>query len=183
MTGVGAQTPVLHVKGQHHSPVDMSTVLPCTTQTFHSTEKHTSYVKGLIEGCEVTILMDTGSNVSLITDSFRMSIPSLRKRVLNRQYILARAVNGQLLDTLGTLLLSVNMGNEHWEQEVHVVREATQSVLLGWDFLHHHHAIIDIAQGVIHLRDIRIPLMRTTDFVPECCNVSVSTVVSILLVK
>lgn len=38
------------------------------------------------------------------------------------------------------------MGNECLEQEVHVVRAATQNVLLGLDFLSRHHAVLDIEQ-------------------------------------
>ena len=42
----------------------------------------TAYVKGLVEGVDVAVLIDSGSNVS---EEFRMSIPALRKRVLNTQ--------------------------------------------------------------------------------------------------
>ena len=62
-----------------------------------------AYVKGLVEGVDVTVLIDSSSNVSLISEEFRMSIPALRKRVLNTHYLYACAVNGQLLDTLGTV--------------------------------------------------------------------------------
>ena len=36
-----------------------------------------------------------------------MSIPALRKRVLNTQYTYARVVNGQLLDSLDSVTLPI----------------------------------------------------------------------------
>ena len=47
-----------------------------------SVGESTAYVKGLVEGVDVAVLIDSGSNVS---EEFRMSIPALRKRVLNTQ--------------------------------------------------------------------------------------------------
>ena len=50
----------------------------------------TAYVKGLVEGVDATVLIDSGSNVSLISEEFTMSIPALQKHVLNTQYLYAR---------------------------------------------------------------------------------------------
>lgn len=93
--------------------------------------KSTAYVKGLVEGADVNVLMDPGSNVSLISEEFRMSLPALRKRVLSVRYTFARTVNGQLFDTLGTVTLPIWLGEGYWEQTVHVVWGATQAILLG----------------------------------------------------
>lgn len=54
-----------------------------------------------------------------------MSIMAPRKCVLNTQYMYACAVNGQLLDTLGTLTLPIQLGDRSFEQNVQVVRGAT----------------------------------------------------------
>ena len=143
---------------------------PCSVREFECT----AYVKGLVEGTDVTVLMDSGSTVSLISEKFKMSISSLRRRVLNTQYGFACAVNGQLLDTLGTLILPIRLGGRFFEQVVHVVRGATRAILLGMDFMRLTHAIMDIGRGLLHLGDIDIPLLQATDFIPECCNVSMS---------
>lgn len=45
----------------------------------------TAYIKGRVEGIDVTVLIDSGCNVSLISEKLRMSIPALRKHVLNTQ--------------------------------------------------------------------------------------------------
>ncbi|KAG1936460.1 hypothetical protein F2P79_018511 [Pimephales promelas] len=110
-----------------------------------------------------------------MSSDFRMSVPALRSRPMKKDYIATRAVNGQMLDTLGTLTVTLQLGTETWQQVFHVVREATQSVLLGWDFLVKNHALLDVSQAKLQLWDVSIPLLASEDFVPACCNVSLAT--------
>ena len=135
----------------------------------------TAYVKGLIEGVDVTVLIDSGSSISLISEELRMSIPTLRKRVLDTQFNVAHTLCGQTLDTVGTVTLDIQLGGVYWEKTVHVVRGATQPILLGFDFMLQSHAVMDVGGAVLHLgHDIRVPLMKATEFIPECCNISLS---------
>lgn len=180
MTDVGTRTPVSPSRGHESCLSDTICELNEDSCSIGEVQvKPTAYIKGLIEGTEVAILIDTGSSVSLISEDFRMSNSALRKRVLHKHYMLARTVNGQLLDTLGTLTLTVRMGCEHWEHIVHVVRGATQTVLLGWDFLSQHHAILNTGDSILMLRGIEIPLLQTADLIPECCNISMSADVTV----
>ncbi len=86
-------------------------------------------MKSTIEGIEVPILIDSGSSVSLMSSDFIMSIPALRSRPLKKGYIAARAVNRQMLDMLGTLTVTLELGTEIWQHVFHIVRETTRSVL------------------------------------------------------
>ncbi|KAG1940175.1 thy-1 membrane glycoprotein [Pimephales promelas] len=138
-----------------------------------------SYVRGIIEGVEVQILVDSGSSVSLMSADFRMSIPSLRNRPLKKDYVSARAVNGQMLDTLGTITVTFQLGIESWQHVFHVIRETTQTVLLGWDFLLRNHALLDLGRAELQLWDISVPLLTSKDFVPLCCNVSLATTMNL----
>ena len=76
-----------------------------------------------------------------------MSIPTLRKRPLNADFIVARAVNGQMLDTLGTVTATLRLGEDSWQHVFHVLRGSTQAALLGLDFLTVNHALLDYARG------------------------------------
>ncbi|XP_076863392.1 zinc finger protein 800a isoform X1 [Brachyhypopomus gauderio] len=134
-----------------------------------------SYVKGVIEGTVVPMLIDSGSSVSLISAEFRMSVPALRSRPLKKHYVAARAVNGQMLDTLGTISIIFCIGSDSWQHTFHVLRETTQAVLLGWDFLVKSHALLDIANARLQLWGATIPLLTGKDLTPVCCNVSVAT--------
>lgn len=95
----------------------------------------TSFVRGVIESTEVPMLVDSGASVSLISADFRMSVPALRDRPLKQNYVASRAVNGQMLDTLGTMEITFRIGPTCWQHTFHVLRESTQCVLLGLDFL------------------------------------------------
>lgn len=66
----------------------------------NSADCPTSYMRGVVEGTEVSILVDSGSTVSLISKDFHVSVPALRTRTLRRDYVDSRAVNGQMLNTL-----------------------------------------------------------------------------------
>ncbi len=136
-----------------------------------------SYVKGVIEGVEVQMLVDSGSSVSLMSADFRMSIPTLRTRPLRKDYVSAHAVNGQMLDTLGTITVTFQLGTGSWQHVFHVLRETTQTVLLGWDFMLKNHALLDLSHAKLQLWDITVPLLTGKDFVPTCCNVSLATTV------
>lgn len=120
-----------------------------------------SYVKGVIEGMEVQMLVDSGSSVSLMSADFRMSIPTLRNRPLRKDYVSAHAVNGQMLDTLGTITVTFQLGTESWQHVFHVLRETTQTVLLGWDFLLKNHALLDLSNAKLQLWDITVPLLTS----------------------
>jgi len=64
---------------------------------------------------------------------------------------------------------------DSWQHTFHVLRETTQLVLLGWDFLLKNHALLDIAHGRLQLWRGNILLLRGKDLTPVCCNVSIAT--------
>uniref|UniRef100_A0AAV2JF16 Reverse transcriptase RNase H-like domain-containing protein n=1 Tax=Knipowitschia caucasica TaxID=637954 RepID=A0AAV2JF16_KNICA len=134
----------------------------------------TAYVRGVIEGVEASVLVDSGASVSLISSDFRMAVPTLRGRPLKKDFIGSRAVNGQTLDTLGTIDVSLHLGRASWRHTFHVLRESTQAVLLGLDFLAVNRALLDLGRGVLEIGDTCLPLLYQAQLVPECCNVSLA---------
>ncbi|KAL0151982.1 hypothetical protein M9458_052700 [Cirrhinus mrigala] len=125
------------------------------------------------------MLVDSGSSVSLMSADFRMSIPTLRNRPLKKDYVSAHAVNGQMLDMLGTITVTFQLGTESWQHVFHLLRETTQTVLLGWDFLLKNHALLDLSRAELQLWDATVPLLTSKDFVPTCCNVSLATTINL----
>lgn len=106
---------------------------------------------------------------------FRMSIPALRKRPLNANLIAARAVNGQMLDTLGTITATLHLSNNSWQHVFYVLRGFTQAALLVLDFLVANRALLDFARGRLQLWVTSITFLSGMDLIPECCNVSIAT--------
>ena len=125
------------------------------------------------------MLVDSGAAVSLISEKFRMSVPGLRSRPLKKNFVDSRAVNGQMLDTLGSISVTFRLGATSWQHTFYVLRESTQAVLLGLDFLTEHRALLDLGRGVLQLWDIGVPLLRGDEVVPGCCNVSLADAVTI----
>lgn len=80
------------------------------TTDMDSVNRPTSYVRWVVEGTEVSILVDSGASVSLISANFQMSVPVLRNRPLRKNYIDSCAVNGQMLDTLDTISVTFRLG-------------------------------------------------------------------------
>lgn len=102
--------------------------LPCKAPT--------RYVISMIENIATKVFLDSGSDISLISEAFRMSVPSLRTKPMQRSELLPWAVTGDYLDNLGTLPITIRLGNEMFTHIVQVVRNITQPVILGWDCFH-----------------------------------------------
>lgn len=72
------------------------------------------------------------------------------------------------------MALPIALGGGSYVWNVHVVRGATQDILLGFDFMRQTCMIMDVGRGLLCIGDSDIPLLRARDFIPQCCNVSMS---------
>lgn len=106
-----------------------------------------------------------------------MSVPTLHNRTLRKDYVLAHAINGQMLNTLGTITVTFQLETESWQHVFHVLRERTQIALL--DFLLNNHALLDISLAKLQLWHITVSLLTSKDFVPTCCNVSLASTINL----
>lgn len=68
-------------------------------------------VLAIVEGVEVSVLVDTGSTISIVGEDFQHSHPMLKKRPMKTSMVLARSVTGHCLDTLGVLVLGMRLIN------------------------------------------------------------------------
>lgn len=132
-----------------------------------------SNILAIVEGIEVCTLIDSGSFVCIVSEDFRNSHPALKKRPMSASSMPARSVDGQRLDILGKLTIGIRLGKQVWQQEFEVLRGACQPVILGWDFLSKHHALLDLKNRILQLWDMKIPLLPKGFEVAACCNVSV----------
>lgn len=138
-------------------------------QTTHKTS--TCNVLAIIENVVTKVYIDSGSDVSLISEAFRMSIPSLRTKTLQQPQVVPRAVTGDYLDNLGTRSVNMRLGSEMFAHTVQVVRNVTQPVILGWDFLFAHFVVLDLKQGLLKVGSrARVPLLSATETAPISCN-------------
>ncbi len=129
----------------------------------------TPYVFAIIENIAIQAFIDTGSEISLISETLRMSTPSLAKKPIQKSFLLAKSVTGDYLDTLGMLPITIRLGEEVFSHDVQVVRNAIQPVILGWDFLSKHHSAIDLRENHLKLWNRTVPLLCYVD--PEIQSV------------
>lgn len=85
---------------------------------------------------------------------------------MQTSYILPKSVTGDYLDTLGMLTISIRLGEEVFNHSVHVVRNSSQSAMLGWDFLCKPHAIINLRDNTLGFWDWSVPLLCAAQKAP-----------------
>ena len=159
-----------------HFSCDSSHSLPSSTITPAPPKPFASI---LVEGTPVLALLDTGSDISIISDDFRMQVPSLRKKPITKQFLNTQSVTGQRMDTLGTIPITLTIGSFTTSLTVQVVRGVNRQFLLGWDFFCSHKAKIDIEHAMLTLANHSCPLVSFPRDSPICCNVHVSSPVTI----
>lgn len=108
-----------------------------------------------------------------------MSIPALKTKPIQKSYLSAKAATGDYLDTLGTLSITIRLDDEIFTHHVQVLRNTTQPVLLGLDFVRKHHAILDLRadQLTIGNRAIVSLLRATRTALLSCSAVTLAPIV------
>lgn len=131
-------------------------------------------MNGLLEGSDTHLMLDSGSHISFISETTRMSIPALAKRPLTKNFVLSKAVTGHSLDTLGTIEITLKMGSHILHHYVQVMRNVSEGTLLGTDFLQLHKAVLDFGRGICSLYGEDIPLLRKTQLTPLNCTARIT---------
>lgn len=139
----------------------------------------TPYVKGLIEDQEVSVFLDTGAGLSLISEALRQHIPALGHRPLLKSFQVAHTLTGHQLNILGSLTVTLRLGSHIFGMDMYVVRDSRQDALLGWDFFKTHGASIDTASGAFMFGNEKISLLSSSQALPFCCNVFLLSQVSV----
>lgn len=104
----------------------------------------TQNVSLVIEDTVVHAVIDTGADVSLISEEFRISTPTLRQRPLVKQFIPLTSIFGDTLDSVGTLSANVTLGKRTVSHSFQVIRNCSKALVLGWDFLSMHKIVINM---------------------------------------
>ncbi len=71
------------------SSVQLSAAQSDKTVTFSDSAIWTPYIKGLVEDHEVSVFLDTGAGLSLISEALRQRIPTLKHRPLLKSFQVA----------------------------------------------------------------------------------------------
>lgn len=125
----------------------------------------------IIEDTVVHAFIDTGADVSLISEEFRMSTPTLRQRPLVKQ----TSISGDTLDSVGTLSANVTLGKRTVSHSFQVIRNCSKALVLGWDFLSMHKIVINMQNMSFQLGEDSISFVGVDQHSLKLVDVTVCT--------
>lgn len=93
------------------------------------------YLSTYVGGERVTFLLDTGSSISLLNIDMYKSISrdNPEKYPLQESHVQFETVSGEVITSLGTVMLDLKVGNHIFSQKT-IVADIPQTVMLGIDF-------------------------------------------------
>ena len=98
----------------------------------------------VVEGTQpVGCVLDSGAVTSIVSDHFVDSLDDVQERVVSVDRKTSVAANGGKLTLVGTVVLSLTIGDVRVSHPFTVVRDFAFPVLLGSDFLRDVNAVLD----------------------------------------
>ena len=107
-------------------------------------------------------LVDTGAEISCISDSVLKQLPKKSYTWSNPNYSAVKGVGGDLHKVLSCVTLLFKIQNHQFTHRFHVL-DGHHSMILGMDFLQPRTANIDLAKRTLTLHDLVIPLRPISD--------------------
>jgi hypothetical protein len=133
-------------------------------------------VNGKIEGIPCQLVIDTGSNITIVRPDV-IAGTAIEQTIVPGESSL-RTVTGESAPVIGRVMLKFRLGFFETSQEVWLA-EIADPCIIGLDFLMAHDCHVDIAGGTVRIGSQEIPLVRaSTKGEKRCCRVvAVETVV------
>ena len=151
--------------GANSSKTARSSDVPTSTITYSSSTPKTSrimYVKARIMGYSRLCMIDTGSDVNLIPESY---LPGVHFSPSERTL---QAANGSPIKILGEASVPLKIGRRLTLPTTFVVSDQVTDVLLGIQWLHDHRCRMEFGTGSIFIARQKIALVHRNG--NECCR-------------
>jgi hypothetical protein len=115
-------------------------------------------VEGKLEGKAMQMIVDTGSNISIVTPQL---LRNLAKDLSCVQPVpnCLKSVTGEKLNLLGTITLKFAIGNREILQSFYVA-DISESCILGLDFLQQQRCQLNITDGILSMGNVQVPLLH-----------------------
>jgi hypothetical protein len=125
--------------------------------TVQSDERDGLYVEGTLENCLMSMIVDTGSTISLLSGQ------ALRKFGLNMSNVQPvknslRSVTGEKMSLFGRIVLKLRIANRDFFQSFWIA-DMNEECILGCDFLEQHGCCLDMTNKCMMIEDMRVPLL------------------------
>jgi hypothetical protein len=114
-----------------------------------------------VNGVPVTLLVDTGSSISILHHSVWDRNLSLKSSSLDKMEFSAVTANGQPLDVMGSLRASVMVGALDIQHTFYIAGDINSDGILGLDLLSSLEALVNLKDGTLDCRgDLKVPLSK-----------------------
>ena len=125
-----------------------------------------SYVSGAIPNLvgKVSMLVDTGSSITLMRYAFFSQIPKHPDIVIYPTVISIKSVNGSAMKVYGSAVLPLKIGALSVSHEF-ILADIVPDVLLGNDLLRQHSCIVDYSNNALVVGDNCAPMSDATPYV------------------
>ena len=123
------------------------------------------HVVGSVDGVQVSLLLDTGTAVTLLREDTWSQVTAKNPQALRPwSTVTLVSAGGTPLTVRGCASVELELGGEKFMVEIVVVSPLTSEAILGLDFLREREASIDLASRRLHLKEkgCNIPLNDPT---------------------
>ena len=126
-----------------------------------------------VEGIETKAFLDTGADISLMSEKFRQSSNLLKKlRVESIQGLQATLVNNEPVKLLGKVKVNLKLGETDTCWSFYITREMSHPVLLGWDFIVKNNTTINRAKAQMNIGSSTVSFLPMWKIMPRVCCAS-----------
>ena len=139
--------------------------------TISSLNKSSTVCNIEIEGIDTKAFVDTGAEISLMSEKFRQSSSLLKKLpVENINGLQATSVNNEPVKLLGKVRLNLRLGEMDTSWSFFVTREMPHPVLLGWDFIQGNNVTIDGSKSQMNIGTTTVKFLPIWKILPRVCG-------------
>lgn len=131
----------------------------------------TKFCNVKFQDIHILSLIDTGAQISLISESVFNKIDSSLVLEKHKPEIILRGVTGHELKATKRVMMKFKIGTKILTHEFHVVKDLNKSIILGIDFLNSHKAKLDFSKRTLAIGKQIVLLKSKSELEKSACTI------------
>lgn len=137
------------------------------------------FVLAKVSDTQISMLVDTGSNVTIIRKSLTDSWPTSVRQCITPVNMTLVTATGDSVPFLGKISVDIELGEQKLKQDV-LLADISNDGILGVDFLNAHHCDINMSKKCIKINGQKVHCYaRDKNSLSSCCRIAVTEDVTI----